>query len=222
MMFINNKKHMYVSKKQLLSQTELAFYSILRKVIQDDTMICPKVAINEIFMEIFEEKKGNCKNINKITMKPIDFLICSSNNLIPIFGIELEEESYNRMNRIERDRILNTLFNEANLPLLRFKEKEKYEIQEIKEKLDLIFVQSERSIDCVAATIETDSLIKMDKNQSNIKRNKNVKLLCPVCGAEMILRKTRRGHNKGKEFYLCSNYPKCKEVLKRTYKLSVL
>lgn len=37
-------------------------------------------------------------------------------------------------------------------------------------------------------------------------------LKCPKCGGDLVLRVARRGANKGKEFYGCSNYPKCKHI----------
>lgn len=38
-------------------------------------------------------------------------------------------------------------------------------------------------------------------------------ILCPKCGAVMIKRKAAKGPNNGKEFYGCSNYPKCRCII---------
>lgn len=38
-------------------------------------------------------------------------------------------------------------------------------------------------------------------------------LLCPKCGATMIRRKAAKGPNAGKEFYGCSNFPKCRCII---------
>jgi restriction system protein len=35
---------------------------------------------------------------------------------------------------------------------------------------------------------------------------------CPKCGKPMILRTARSGHNQGKQFFGCSDYPKCRMV----------
>ncbi len=35
---------------------------------------------------------------------------------------------------------------------------------------------------------------------------------CPRCGGKLILRTARRGENAGKQFYGCSNYPKCRYI----------
>ncbi|HAO25922.1 MULTISPECIES: NERD domain-containing protein [unclassified Methylophaga] len=37
--------------------------------------------------------------------------------------------------------------------------------------------------------------------------------LCPKCGSEMILRKTKKGVNAGKQFWGCSEFPKCRLML---------
>lgn len=37
-------------------------------------------------------------------------------------------------------------------------------------------------------------------------------LKCPRCGGDLILRTATRGANAGKQFYGCSNYPKCKYI----------
>lgn len=38
------------------------------------------------------------------------------------------------------------------------------------------------------------------------------KLVCPRCGGELVLRTATRGANAGKQFYGCSNYPKCRYI----------
>lgn len=37
-------------------------------------------------------------------------------------------------------------------------------------------------------------------------------LKCPLCGETLVLRKAKRGENVGKQFYGCSNYPKCRYI----------
>jgi restriction system protein len=40
------------------------------------------------------------------------------------------------------------------------------------------------------------------------------KIICPSCGAEMVLRMAKKGGNVGKQFWGCSTYPKCRGVRK--------
>jgi hypothetical protein len=37
---------------------------------------------------------------------------------------------------------------------------------------------------------------------------------CPKCGGEMILRTARTGANQGGKFWGCSNFPRCRAVVK--------
>ncbi len=39
------------------------------------------------------------------------------------------------------------------------------------------------------------------------------RLLCPRCGAPMVRRRATRGPNAGKEFYGCTNYPRCRGIV---------
>lgn len=52
------------------------------------------------------------------------------------------------------------------------------------------------------------------KNKKNIKNENATKtsyaMLCPKCGAKMILRIAKKGKNKGKKFWGCGQFPKCR------------
>lgn len=37
-------------------------------------------------------------------------------------------------------------------------------------------------------------------------------LVCPRCGGKLVLRTAKRGENKGRQFYGCSNFPKCRYI----------
>lgn len=50
------------------------------------------------------------------------------------------------------------------------------------------------------------------KPQSQIQANADA-VKCPRCGATMVKRKATKGENAGKEFYGCSNYPKCRGIV---------
>jgi len=41
---------------------------------------------------------------------------------------------------------------------------------------------------------------------------KNKPLICPICGSKLVLRTVKNGNNIGKNFYGCSNYPRCKYI----------
>lgn len=67
------------------------------------------------------------------------------------------------------------------------------------------------------ATVSTAAEATAPEEQSSLvdittPAQESTSLKCPKCGGDLVLRVTKRGENKGKEFYGCSNYPKCKYI----------
>jgi restriction system protein len=48
---------------------------------------------------------------------------------------------------------------------------------------------------------------------SSIEDDEQVEL-CPNCSSELILKISNKGKHKGKDFYGCSAFPKCRYILK--------
>ncbi len=53
---------------------------------------------------------------------------------------------------------------------------------------------------------------KEPEHNQNADSSERQTLKCPRCGGELILRTATRGVNAGKQFYGCSNYPKCRYI----------
>lgn len=51
------------------------------------------------------------------------------------------------------------------------------------------------------------------KHVKQIVSEKKTKNACPKCGSVMVLRETKSGHNAGKPFWGCSNYPHCRGIV---------
>lgn len=87
----------------------------------------------------------------------------------------------------------------------------------IKQFVQPVFSGSEYS-----QTIEAINEVKLKKSvATDLKHRKHVKELltsknhikqCSRCSSEMIERETKRGENKGKRFWGCSSFPKCRAV----------
>ena len=92
-------------------------------------------------------------------------------------------------------------------------------IRFIKSKTQPILSDSEVLVICTR--IESDRL--KPSIRTHINHVKHVKTIvaekqrqndnsCPKCGKPMILRTARSGNNQGKQFFGCSDYPKCRMV----------
>lgn len=60
---------------------------------------------------------------------------------------------------------------------------------------------------------EVDSASEKEQKPGTVVHSNSEKILCPKCGAEMIRRKANKGPNAGKEFYGCSNFPRCHSII---------
>lgn len=130
------------------------------------------------------------KYFGKIAQKHVDFLLCEPNTMKPLCGIELDDISHTNKKTSERDLFIEKVYKDANLELIRLSSK--YTYQEIGIALTGVF-NGPKGIPVV--------------------QNNNETVLCPKCSVPMVLRKSSRGQNAGSEFYGCSNYPQCKQVV---------
>lgn len=54
---------------------------------------------------------------------------------------------------------------------------------------------------------------KKEKKEVPADEGTEVQKICPKCGAVLVLRTAKKGKNAGKQFYGCSNYPKCRYTI---------
>ena len=91
-------------------------------------------------------------------------------------------------------------------------------IRHIKSKTELLITPIEK--DQIIAAIENGRLtasFKTNREHINhvqqIVADKESLKPCPLCGNNMVLRQTKIGDHKGKHFWGCSNYPRCRTML---------
>jgi hypothetical protein len=137
---INNvaslNKDKYLKKVYFFSIAEKKFFDELSKTVSKKFIIFSKVRVADL---LFVGKDGNGKksygSFNKIKAKHIDFVIVRGNDFSIVCGIELDDKSHLRSDRVKRDIFLNDAFEGAGLPLIRFKCKSAYSNVEIKKEL---------------------------------------------------------------------------------------
>ena len=129
------KRLPYVPRERLVTKSELRFYKSLRKAVLDDWEIFAMVRI----ADLLRVEKGIKKRrgwLNKILAKHIDFVLCDPNSLEIVMGIELDDRSHQRADRIARDEFVNAAFESAGIPLLRVPVQSKYHSREIRELIE--------------------------------------------------------------------------------------
>jgi hypothetical protein len=178
----------YRLRETFLSTTELALLRVLQTMVGSRYVICPKVALNDIFYIV--RPNENVHFFNKFFRKHVDFLLCDPNTLKPALGIELVKPVAKNETR-EADQFMQDLFVSAGLPLVHVPSSERYIQQDLAELFQLAIMKV-RETAPLRATAKADSVP-----------------MCPVCVKMMVLRIHRDGANAGRKFYGCIDNPKC-------------
>jgi len=192
----------YRLRDDFLSPAEHSFYQVIRPMMGDYFVICPKVNLADLVYVI--NLRENFAARNRIDRKHIDFLICERKTMKPKFAIELDDSSHKRKDRSERDTFIDEVFAQAGLPLVRIKASLAYNQQE----LGVIFKSAAQSTAAVIPTYPSrlKSIAEGKATEEDAPR-------CPKCEIPMVLREAQRGSRRGERFYGCVNYPRCKETV---------
>lgn len=220
----------YRTRDDFMSPAELSFYGVLKSIMGEHMVICPKVSLADIFFVARpNENQGAYSRINR---KHVDFLICNPNTLKPVFALELDDASHQRADRQERDEFVDEVFRVAGLPLIHIPARRTYNTAELTVVLKQVFQKT-------AATtqpFQTDSkapvntplpqtyqstttsapqagILHQIQNAANTAAEPAAPKVCPRCGASLVLREVSKGPNLGRKFYGCSSFPKCRYVM---------
>lgn len=196
----------YQLRDNFLSPAELSFFEVLRTVVGNRAVICPKVNLGDVFWVKQNDPSKFRIYTNKIDRKHIDFLLCQPATMYALVGIELDDRSHQRQDRQERDVFVNGVFKAAGLPLLHVPAKRGYIVTELAVLLaPHLGTPSEASKPTpISAKQPVSAAPAPQANQSP---------RCPKCGGEMVLRTAKTGANAGNRFWGCSNYPNCRSML---------
>lgn len=186
-----NTRLPYRLRESFLTTTELALFRVLTEMMGDRYVICPKVALNDIFYIV--RPNENVHFFNKFFRKHVDFLLCDPKMLAPAFGVDVVR-AVSKNDTRESDKYMDELFTNAGLPLVHVTSSEKYDRSEIVNLFQL----------AVLKIGGTGSL--------RAKRDTDAVPQCPVCGKMMVLRIQRDGP-RSRTYYGCMDSPRCAGVV---------
>lgn len=181
----------YRLKEPFLTTTELALFRVLTEMMGDRYVICPKVALNDLFYIV--RPNENVHFFNKFFRKHVDFLLCDPKSLTPEFGVELLRP-ISKDNARESDKFLSELFTNAGIPLVHVTSSENYDEADIVALFQLAL-----------AWIGETAGLRANRSTDTVPN-------CPVCGKMMVLRIQRDGA-KGRKYYGCMDSPQCAGVV---------
>jgi hypothetical protein len=182
----------YRLKEPFLTTTELALFHILTEMMGGRYVICPKVALNDIFYIV--RPNENVHFFNKFFRKHVDFLLCEPKSLLPVFGVDIVR-AVSKNDTRETDKFMDELFTNAGIPLIHVPSSDKYESAEIVNLFQLAVMK-------IGGT-----------GQLRVQRSTDTVPHCPICGKMMVLRIERNGARSGRKYYGCMDSPKCVGVM---------
>ncbi|MCL4825564.1 MAG: DUF2726 domain-containing protein [Anaerolineales bacterium] len=118
----------YRLRERLLSAPEAALFRLLQKMAGDRYVVCPKVALTDIFTII--RPNENVHFYNKIFRKHVDFLLCDPKTFQPAFAVELVKPIAKTETRAN-DQFMADLFLSEGVPLVHVPLGESYEVADL-------------------------------------------------------------------------------------------
>lgn len=181
----------YRLREPFLPTTDLALFRTLTQMVGGRYLICPKVALNDIFYIV--RPNENVHFFNKFFRKHVDFLLCDPQTVAPAFGVEIVRPVSKNEAR-ESDKYIEDLFVGAGLPLVHVPSGENYDPSDIVSLFQLALTR-----------IGGTASLRIDNSSDSVPQ-------CPLCGKMMVLRIRREG-SQSKKYYGCMDSPRCSGVV---------
>jgi hypothetical protein len=116
-------KYRYTKRRYLMTLAEHDCYKLLLRGLGDKYFIFAQVHLPQIVTEKMSRQNWTAARWH-IDRKSVDFVIASRDTVSPLLAIELDDWSHNREDRQERDREVERILEEADIPLLRITDME--------------------------------------------------------------------------------------------------
>jgi len=181
----------YRLRDPFLATTDMALFRVLNQMVGGRYLVCPKVALNDIFYIV--RPNENVHFFNKFFRKHVDFLLCDPQTVAPAFGIEIVRPISKNEAR-ESDKFIEDLFVGAGLPLVHIPSSETYDPSDIVSLFQLAVTK-------IGGTVS----LRAENASDSVPQ-------CPICGKMMVLRIHREG-GRGKKYYGCMDSPRCEGVV---------
>ena len=109
------RMRLYSLRQRFFTRSEGNFYRALRVAVGSRFFVFAKVRL----LDLFDIAHDDIVAKNWIRAKHLDFVLCHPASLEPLVAIEVDGPSHQRIDRIARDRFVNALCAQGDLPLIR-------------------------------------------------------------------------------------------------------
>ncbi len=194
-----------------MSPAELSFFHVLHRAVAGRALIFPKVRLGDLIYAPKQEQQYAA--LQRINRKHVDFVLCDPKTLQPVAAIELDDRSHRREDRINRDAFVESVFTGIGLPLLRFHVRSAYDMRAVAEQISSampsFFDASEQDL----MVVTPESVARTARAERDAVSSTPAARTCERCGAPMVRRRAAQGRYAGEEFWGCSNFPRCRNMV---------
>jgi hypothetical protein len=113
-------RRVYFPRARLLSPAELQFFHTLETVVGENFWVFAKVRVADLIEVRGLYGRDWWAAFSRVSQKHVDFLVTSRKTLEVLMAIELDDRSHQMGDRQKRDDLLNAVFLQAGIPLIRF------------------------------------------------------------------------------------------------------
>lgn len=114
-------RYSYKAKEHVMTSYEEMFFRTLSDIVGEKYYIFPQVHLSTVLDHKIPKQNWSYA-LRHINQKSVDFVLCDKNSLKPVYAVELDDRTHDSAIRIERDRIVEAIFKNANFPLVRFRD----------------------------------------------------------------------------------------------------
>jgi len=105
-----------------MSRTETEFFVKLERTVSERYYVFPQVHLSALLSPQAQGKDW-LYAFRHINGKSVDYVLCDKQTLRPTYAIELDDYTHDKADRRKRDAEVERIFEEAELPLVRFRNK---------------------------------------------------------------------------------------------------
>jgi hypothetical protein len=114
-----NPLYFYSKKESLMTDAETEFFRTLVEVAGDRYHVFPQVRLASLINNDTRGKYWKA-GLSRINNKSVDYVLCDRTTLKAVYAVELDDPTHLTKKRQQRDAVVEQIFNEVQVPLVRF------------------------------------------------------------------------------------------------------
>ncbi|MDB5181128.1 MAG: topoisomerase [Candidatus Saccharibacteria bacterium] len=117
-----NNTYSYIAKDLVMTRTEAEFFKKLDRAVGERYFVFPQIHLSSLLDHHVKGQEWRYA-FSHINGKSVDYVLCNKTTLRPTYAIELDDYTHDTPTRRERDLEVERILEEANFPLVRFRNK---------------------------------------------------------------------------------------------------